>query len=226
MAYPRRHLNATMLPTGEVLVTSGTRGTSFDDPSLAVHVAEIWNPDDRGLAPGGEQQREPVVPLDVAPHARRPGPARRQRQRDDDERLPAPDQKNAEYYSPPYLFQGARPSISSAPNPISYGTSFTVAHSERERHHQGQPHRSGLRHPRVRHGPAVHVADVQPDLERPHGQGAHQPEHRAPGLLHAVHPDLERGAVEGQNHQAALSHRQPANGGVRTKTEATRNGLR
>ena len=39
MAYPRRHLNATMLPTGEVLVTSGTRGTSFDEPSLAVHVA-------------------------------------------------------------------------------------------------------------------------------------------------------------------------------------------
>ena len=44
MAYPRRHLNATVLPTGEVLVTSGTRGTSFDEPSLAVHVAEIWNP--------------------------------------------------------------------------------------------------------------------------------------------------------------------------------------
>jgi Domain of unknown function (DUF1929) len=48
--------------------------------------------------------------------------------------LPAPDQKNAEYYSPPYLFQGARPSISSVPNPISYGTSFTV----------GTPNASGI----------------------------------------------------------------------------------
>jgi hypothetical protein len=39
---------------------------------------------------------------------------------------PAPDQKSAEYYSPPYLFQGARPTIGSAPSAITYGTSFTV----------------------------------------------------------------------------------------------------
>jgi hypothetical protein len=54
-------------------------------------------------------------------------------------------------------------------------------------------------------GQARAAAPLQPNLERPHGQGAHQLEHRAPGLLHAVHPDLEWGAVEGQNHRAALS---------------------
>jgi hypothetical protein len=39
---------------------------------------------------------------------------------------PTPDQKNAELYSPPYLFQGARPTIASASTSISYGSSFTV----------------------------------------------------------------------------------------------------
>ena len=44
MAFPRRQLNATVLPTGEVLVTSGSSGTGFNDNALAVHAAEIWNP--------------------------------------------------------------------------------------------------------------------------------------------------------------------------------------
>jgi hypothetical protein len=36
------------------------------------------------------------------------------------------DQLNAEIYSPPYLFKGARPTISSAPNLISYNSNFSV----------------------------------------------------------------------------------------------------
>ena len=38
---------------------------------------------------------------------------------------PAP-QLNAEIYSPPYLFKGARPTISSTPPDATYGSSFTV----------------------------------------------------------------------------------------------------
>jgi hypothetical protein len=38
----------------------------------------------------------------------------------------APDQMNAEIFSPPYLFKGSRPSISSAPTTAGYGTQFTV----------------------------------------------------------------------------------------------------
>jgi hypothetical protein len=48
--------------------------------------------------------------------------------------LPAPDQKNAEYYSPPYLFLGARPSIASAPSSVAYGASLAV----------GTPNASGI----------------------------------------------------------------------------------
>jgi hypothetical protein len=38
----------------------------------------------------------------------------------------APNQLNAELYSPPYLFKGARPTISSAPASVGYGASFRV----------------------------------------------------------------------------------------------------
>ena len=39
----------------------------------------------------------------------------------------ATDQKNAELYSPPYLFKGARPTISSSPPGAGYGTSFDIS---------------------------------------------------------------------------------------------------
>ena len=38
-----------------------------------------------------------------------------------------PDQKSAEFYSPAYLFKGARPTITSAPAQIQYNSSFFVA---------------------------------------------------------------------------------------------------
>lgn len=44
MAYPRRDLNATVLPTGEVLATGGVSGPGFNNINTAVHAAEIWNP--------------------------------------------------------------------------------------------------------------------------------------------------------------------------------------
>jgi hypothetical protein len=129
MAYPRRHLNATVLPTGEVLVTSGTRGTSFDDPSLAVHVAEIWNPATgtngtwRQVASNrinrSYHSTSLLLPDGRVLHAGSGGATL-------PNGLPTPDQKNAELYSPPYLFQGARPTIASASTSISYGSSFTV----------------------------------------------------------------------------------------------------
>ena len=44
MAFERRHHNLTVLPTGEVLATSGVAGTAFDDVSKGVHPAELWDP--------------------------------------------------------------------------------------------------------------------------------------------------------------------------------------
>jgi hypothetical protein len=127
MAYPRRHLNATVLPTGEVLVTSGTRATSFDDPSLAVRVAEIWDPATgawRKVASNSVNRSyhstSLLLPDGRVLHAGSGGATF-------PDGSPMPDQKNAEFYSPPYLFAGTRPTISTAPGSVAYGSTFTVS---------------------------------------------------------------------------------------------------
>jgi hypothetical protein len=38
-----------------------------------------------------------------------------------------PDEMSAEFYSPPYLFKGARPTVTQAPAQIHFATSFFVA---------------------------------------------------------------------------------------------------
>jgi hypothetical protein len=38
-----------------------------------------------------------------------------------------PDEKNAEFYSPPYLSKGPRPTITQSPSQVSYGSNFFVA---------------------------------------------------------------------------------------------------
>jgi hypothetical protein len=41
--------------------------------------------------------------------------------------VPVPPERNHEIFSPPYLFKGARPSITSAPASVGYNQTFTVA---------------------------------------------------------------------------------------------------
>src|SRR5262249_57578225 len=36
------------------------------------------------------------------------------------------DHRNLEYFSPPYLFKGPRPTISSAPDQVDYGQTLTI----------------------------------------------------------------------------------------------------
>jgi galactose oxidase len=126
MAYPRRHLNATMLPTGEVLVTGGTSGTSFNEISMGVRVAEIWNPATgvwtqlaSNAVNRGYHATSILLPDGRVLHAGS-GDAL------DDNGNPYPDEKNGELFSPPYLFKGARPTITSAPADRYYGGTITV----------------------------------------------------------------------------------------------------
>lgn len=42
----------------------------------------------------------------------------------------APSERNAEIFSPPYLFAGPRPTIVSAPGTVSYNTTFAVESPE------------------------------------------------------------------------------------------------
>ena len=125
MAYPRRHHNATVLPTGEVLVTGGTRGTTFNEVGLAVRVAELWSPTTgtwTQLASNAVNRTYHSVSL-LMPDGRVLHAGSGDAVNDG---VAAPDEKNAEFFSPPYLFKGARPTISSAPSGAGYGATFTV----------------------------------------------------------------------------------------------------
>lgn len=126
MAYPRRHLNATLLPTGEVLVTGGVSGTSFNETSMGVRVAETWNPTTGAwtqLASSavnrGYHATSILLPDGRVLHTGS-GDAL------DDFGNPYPDERNGELFSPPYLFKGARPTITSAPAEPFYGATITV----------------------------------------------------------------------------------------------------
>ena len=142
MNFPRRQHNATILPDGTVLVTGGTRaggavGTAeaFNnlDPGQPVHIAELWDPhtghwtqlaaetadrcyhataallpDGRVLSAGsGELVLDEGTP--------------QQRQND-----PQDTHLDAQVFSPPYLFKGPRPEITSAPGAVRYGDTFEI----------------------------------------------------------------------------------------------------
>jgi len=117
MTIGRRQLNATILADGTVLITGGTSACGFANEAGAVFAAERWNPsggtdgqgawttmasmrvkrvyhstaillpDGRVLSAGGTAGTHGVV-----------------------------NNRNAEIYSPPYLFNGPRPTITSFPH--------------------------------------------------------------------------------------------------------------
>jgi len=112
------------LPDGKVLVTGGGQTTNDVGVGTAEFEAEMWSPatqqfsrlsrmvtprlyhstalllpDGRVLVAGGGRTTGSIAPT---------------------------DQLSAEIYSPPYLFNGARPTISSAPVTIQYAANFTV----------------------------------------------------------------------------------------------------
>lgn len=122
MAFPRRHHNTTLLPDGQVFVPGGTSaGPAFNDESGAVHTAEMWNPETgsfRTLAANAVDRVYHSSSLLL--------PDGRVLFTGSGEGGGGVDQKTYEFYSPPYLFKGARPVISSAPAEVGYGQAFQV----------------------------------------------------------------------------------------------------
>jgi hypothetical protein len=122
MAYPRRQLNATLLPDGRVVATGGTSISGFTDPAGAVHAAEVWDPASGNWTTWASNQ---VTRLYHSTALLLPDGRILHTGSGDGEGLPR--ELNAEIFSPPYLFHGARPSITSAPGAGGYGQSFFVA---------------------------------------------------------------------------------------------------
>ena len=121
MKFARAFQNMTVLPDGNVLVTGG--GTALDgyDVSKGVKTAELWSP-----------TSETFTPLSDAAYSRLYHstalllPDARVLIAGSGDDGPAVNNTKAELYSPPYLFKGARPTITVAPDLIPYGSMFTV----------------------------------------------------------------------------------------------------
>ncbi len=121
MAFARRHLNLTVLPTGEVLATGGVGGTTFNDVSAGVHAAELWDPDTgtwttlaSSSVTRGYHASSLLLPDGRVLHA------------GSGEGAGAPDQKNAQIFTPPYLLRGPRPQVTSASSEVAYGATFRL----------------------------------------------------------------------------------------------------
>jgi hypothetical protein len=115
MSIARRQVNATLLPDGTVLVTGGTFGPGFNNANTPAHPAELWDP-----------ATETWTTLASATVPRLYHSAA----------VLLPDgrvlstggngQPTPEAFSPPYLFKGARPTMSGVPSAIGYGQRFSV----------------------------------------------------------------------------------------------------
>jgi galactose oxidase-like protein len=127
MHFARRHLNATILPDGRVLVTGGVSAGGFNTLASAVHAAEVWDPATgqwTELAAAARDRGYHSVALllpDATVLAGSGGDAE-----DPGSKAPYPAERNHEIYRPPYLYKGARPIITGSPGSVGYGQTFTV----------------------------------------------------------------------------------------------------
>jgi hypothetical protein len=125
MNFARTYHTMVLLPDGNVLVTNGGQTTHLRDDGQAVHQAEMWSP--------ATQQFSKLASMEVPrlyhstalllPDGRvlvAGGGGY------NDFYQASTDQLSAEIYSPPYLFKGARPVISSAPAAIQHARSFSL----------------------------------------------------------------------------------------------------
>ena len=189
MAGPRKLHNATLLPDGKVLVTGGSRGTESANNASAdpAYASEMWDPATGSWSTmaGLSASRGYHATALLLPDGRV---------------LCADGQQNAgttsaEIYSPPYLFKGARPTISSAPGSVAYGDLFFV----------GTPDATSITNvtmmalPSVTHGFDMGQRIVRPSFSLASGGlnvvAPSNPQHRSARLLHALYLKCERSSI-------------------------------
>jgi len=121
MAYPRAFHNLTLLPDGSVLTTAGGMTKDGEDYSNAVLPAELWSAATQTWKTVAAQHDgrlyhgTAVLLLDGRVLVAGSG------------RAGTDPVFTGEIYSPPYLFKGPRPTISSVPASAGYASTFFVA---------------------------------------------------------------------------------------------------
>ena len=123
MAYSRCYLNLPVLPDGTVLAIGGETDRNGGNIANAVYPAERWSPQTQTWTTMAAMHtpREYHGTAILLPDARVLVSGMGA------DFGNVPNEMNAEFYSPPYLFKGARPSITQAPAQISYGTNFFIS---------------------------------------------------------------------------------------------------
>ncbi|MCH7761405.1 DUF1929 domain-containing protein [candidate division TA06 bacterium] len=113
MAYSRRNHNLTVLPDGKVLVTGGT--VLYDTVTFAVFAAELWDPSTEtwttmaGMAEPRMYHSSALLLPDGRVFS-----------------AGGDNYSTAEIFSPPYLFKGSRPTITSVPSAVEYDDTIFV----------------------------------------------------------------------------------------------------
>lgn len=121
MAFPRSFVNLTNLPDGSVLATGGGTDKSGQDVTKAVMQAEVWQPAAgtwNSMAPMSVPRLYHSVAV-LLPDGR----VFVSGSGGDDG---VTDQRSYQIYSPPYLFKGPRPTISSVPGSVQYGSTAFI----------------------------------------------------------------------------------------------------
>jgi galactose oxidase len=115
MTASRRQLNATLLPDGTVLVTGGSSGSGFDNDDAPVLHAEVYDPATNRWTRLASQSiyRGYHSTALLLPDGRVLSAGGRR-------------ERTAEIFSPPYLFKGPRPTVTSVPGVVTPGTTFFV----------------------------------------------------------------------------------------------------
>jgi chitodextrinase len=124
MAYPRSFLNLTPLPDGTVLATGGETTKDGSNLNNGVLPVEDWN-SATGAWTTWSSMAVPRLYHSIAmlmPDGRVfvAGTG-------NDTSAFVPDEYNAQIFSPPYLFKGPRPTITSSPSVVQYGSNFQVS---------------------------------------------------------------------------------------------------
>ena len=122
MQFARRQMDATLLPTGDVLVTGGTSGPGFNNYDGAVHAAELWSP-----KTGAWTTLSSNVVTRLYHGTTLLLPDGRLLHTGSGDAGGTINELNYELFSPPYLFNGPRPVVSdSTPSVVHYGQTIVV----------------------------------------------------------------------------------------------------
>lgn len=121
MSVPRRQISGTLLPDGRVAITGGTSAAGFTSLAGAVHHVEVWDPATEqwtvwasNSVARGYHNTTVLLPDGRLLHA------------GSGDGAGIPNEQNAEIFSPPYLFLGPRPVVSSAPVSLRYGAQVSI----------------------------------------------------------------------------------------------------